>query len=70
MMDQQAKYSLTGLKVEFVGEAQTDLSRKKKVLNGDVQLVFITPENIIEKKVYRDVTVTNLSRELSSTSCG
>ena len=30
MMDQQAKYSITGLKVEFVGEAQTDLSCKKK----------------------------------------
>ena len=58
MMDQQTKYSLKGLKVEFVGEAQADPSRKKKVLNGEAQLVFITPENIIEHKVYREMLLS------------
>ena len=61
-MDQQAKYSLKGLKVEFVGEAQADPSRKKKVLNGEAQLVFITPENIIEHSLQGDVTVISLSK--------
>ena len=59
MMDQQAKYSLTGLKVEFVGESQTDLSCKKRVL----QLVFITPENIIENKVYRRMLLSPIYQE-------
>ena len=46
-----------------MGEAQTDLSRKKKVLNGDVQLVFITPENIIENKVYREMLLSPIYQE-------
>ena len=60
MMDQQAKYSLRDLKVEFVGEAQTDPLRKKKVLNGEVQLVFITPENIIEHRVYWEMLLSSV----------
>ena len=63
MMDQQAKYSITGLKVEFVGEAQTDLACKKKVLKGEVQLVYITPENIIENKVYREMLLSSVYQE-------
>ena len=63
MMDQQAKYSLTGLKVEFVGEAQTDMLCKTKVLQGQVQLVYITPENIIESKVYREMLLTSVYQE-------
>ena len=62
-MDQQAKYSITGLKVEFVGEAQTDLACKKKVLKGEVQLVYITPENIIENKVYREMLLSSVYQE-------
>ena len=63
MMDQQAKYSPRGLKVEFVGEAQTDLSCKERVLSGEVQLVFITPENIIENKVYREMLLSSVYQE-------
>lgn len=63
MMDQQAKYSPRGLKVEFVGEAQTNLSCKERVLNGEVQLVFITPENIIENKVYREMLLSSVYQE-------
>ena len=52
MMDQRAKYHARGLNAEFVGEAQTDPATKDKVLKGEVQLVFITPEGIICKSVY------------------
>ena len=60
MMDQKAKYSPKGLKVEFVGEAQTDMSciRKQRVLNGEVQLVFIAPENLLDNKTYREMLLT------------
>ena len=33
--------------VKFVGEDQTDSQIKNKVLIGEIQLVFITPESII-----------------------
>ena len=41
-----------------------DPSHNEKVLNEEAhdQLVFITPENIIEHRVYRDVTVIGLSK--------
>jgi len=40
MVDQQSKFSPKGLSTEYVGEAQPDLAVKRKVLNGDVQLVY------------------------------
>ena len=60
MMDQSAKYSPKGLKVEFVGQAQTDLSCKRRVLNGEVQLVFITPENLLNNRTYREMLLTQV----------
>ena len=35
----------------FVGEAQTDSQINTKVLNGEIQLVFITPESIIVNSI-------------------
>ena len=60
MVDQRAKYSPKGLNVEFVGEAQTDLSCKRRVLNGEVQLVFITPENLLDNKTYREMLLSQI----------
>ena len=53
MMDQQARYASRGLSTEYVGEEQTDLATKHKVLRGEIQLVFITPESIILNSMYR-----------------
>ena len=50
MMNQQAKCSPLGLKTENVGETHTDGDVKDEVLRGEVQLVYITPENIIETR--------------------
>ena len=63
MSDQKAKYSPRGLVVDFVGEAQTDASCKGRVLKGEVQLVFITPENIIDNKTYRDMLLLPVYQE-------
>ena len=49
MMDQVAKYKACGLKAEYIGYTQTSAQAKKSVLNGEVQLVFCTPESIIQK---------------------
>ena len=43
---------------QFVGEAQTDPATKDKVLKGEVQLVFITPEGIICNSVYQKMLLS------------
>ena len=43
MMDQTQKFVVKGMTAEFIGEAQDDPDAFKRVLNGDVQLVFISP---------------------------
>lgn len=58
MMDQRAKYHRTGLDVEFIGEAQTDKQCKKRVLEVKVQLVYITPESIIENRIFREMLLS------------
>ena len=55
MVDQSSKFTRSGLKAEFVGEAQLDQEATKRVLDGVVQLVFITPENIMNNARYRDM---------------
>ena len=47
MMDQQQKFSLRGIRAEFVGEAQTDASVIQRVLQGNLDLLYISPENIL-----------------------
>ena len=42
----QPKFAPRGLKVDFVGEHQSDPLAKQNVLQGNVQLVYITPENL------------------------
>ena len=47
MLDQNRRFSSMGINVEFVGSTQDDLTATMAVLNGTVQLVFISPENIL-----------------------
>ena len=53
MVDQQKKFVMKGIKAEFVGEAQTDQATISKVLKGDLQLLYISPESILNNKKYR-----------------
>ena len=58
MMDQQLRYKNDHFLVELIGEAQADHAVVDKVLNGKVQLLYISPENILENKKYRDMLFT------------
>ena len=58
MMDQREKYAPKGISSEFVGGDQTDPIVIKKILEGAVQLVFITPESIIENPLYRNMLLS------------
>ena len=63
MMDQHLKFLSLGLSTEFVCEIQTDKSVIRKVLNGEVQLVYITPENVIDNPMYRNMLVSEKYKE-------
>ena len=47
MVDQKKRFQSKGVTIEFVGEAQVDDDSVMAVLKGSVQLVYISPENII-----------------------
>ena len=47
MMDQRAKLTAHGLKAEYVGTAQEDPEAVQQVLTDDIQLLFISPESIL-----------------------
>ena len=53
MLDQKERFSRTGLRVEFVGSAQDNEDAIAEVLNGSVQLVYISPECILSNKKFR-----------------
>ena len=58
MVDQQKKFVMKGIKAEFVGEAQTDQATVSRVLKGDLQLLYISPENILNNKRYRMMLIS------------
>ena len=47
MMDQVRKYSAQGLATQFVGEAQEDWSVTARVLDGENQLLYLSPEALL-----------------------
>ena len=55
MMDQHSKYSSRGFCSKFIGEAQHYTKARQRVLDGEAQLIFITPESIMQIKAYRDM---------------
>ena len=47
MIDQKYKFIKKGILVEFVGQAQEDTAAMSAVVNGDIQLVYISSENLL-----------------------
>ena len=63
MMDQRTKFTPMNLCTEFVGEQQTDRSAEIRVCNGEVQLVLISPESLIEVPKYRNMLLSKAYQE-------
>ena len=55
MMEQRTKFTMLGLKCEFVGELQQDLESMSDVQNGLVQLLFISPESLLSNPQWREM---------------
>ena len=64
-MDQKAKFTPRGIVTEFVGEAQEDQTAIKNVLQGKVQLVFISPEALLHNQAYtcRSMLLSNTYKQ-------
>ena len=60
MMDQQQKFSLA---TEFVGEAQQDHSAIARVKEGQVQLMYISPESLLTNHLWRELLRSDVYRE-------
>ena len=58
MIDQKKKFSLKGIATEFVGEGQTDKDAIGKVVKGDIQLLYISPESILCNTLYRNMLMS------------
>jgi len=59
MMDQKAKFERMGIKAEFVGETQDSQGVVAEVIAGRIQLLFISPESILNNKLFRGMLVSD-----------
>ena len=55
MMEQRAKFSVRGLRSEFIGQLQQDVQSLSSVQKGQVQLLYVSPESILCNLQWRDM---------------
>ena len=58
MIEQQQKFLQKGIKEEFVGKAQVDNAVVKRVLQGDLQLLYISPENLLNNHKFQSMLLS------------
>ena len=63
MLDQKERFLRTVIRVEFVGSAQDNERAIEEVLNGTVQLVYISPESILSNKKFRAMLQKEIYQE-------
>jgi bloom syndrome protein len=62
-MDQREKFSPKGITTNFVGEDQIDQTAIHNVLNGEIQLVYISPESLVCISEYRNMLLSPAYQE-------
>lgn len=63
MLEQQRKHSSKGIATEFVGEVQADPAVISQVLQGNLQLLYISPENLLNNPRFRSMLLTSKYKE-------
>lgn len=63
MMDQKEKFTMRGIVSEFVGEEQLDGKAISKVIKGEVQIVYISPESLVCNTNYRNMLLSSVYKE-------
>ena len=59
MMNQYAKFKPKGIRTEFVCEAQSNEISTHRVIIGEIQLVYISPESAICNYEYRNIFLSS-----------
>lgn len=54
---------MRGIKTEFVGDAQTCEQAMEAVINGQVQLVYTSPESLLQNRRYRNMLKSEAYQE-------
>ena len=62
MMDQQSKFALMGISTEYVAE-HSNPDSVKRVLNGQAQLVYISPECTIGNAKFRSMLLSPIYKK-------
>ena len=70
MIDQQSNFSPVGLKTKFVGEAQSRKDLEKNVIEREVQLLYNSPECILNTEVSKSGHFRSLREESCNPCCG
>ena len=63
MMEQKAKFRQIGIHTEYVGELQQDLDAMKDVRDGQIQLLFISPELLLRNPQWREKLTSRVYKE-------
>ena len=64
-MHQKAKFEQMGIKAEFVGGAQDNQGVVAEVIAGRIQLLFISPESILNNGLCSEVCWYQTSTRIS-----
>ena len=59
MIDQRDKFTKKGIQAEFVGQEQEDTAAISAVVNGDIQLVYVSPENLLCNSKFRNMLLSD-----------
>ena len=59
MIEQQQKFMEKGIRAEFVGEAQVDAAVVNRVLRGNLELLYISPENLLNNRKFRSMLISH-----------
>ena len=63
MVDQCDKFKSLGMSADYVGETQDDRLAIERIVSGKTQLVFISPEAIINNQRYREMLLSSVYEE-------
>ena len=63
MIDQKEKFSQKGIVVDFIGDAQWDEEVIWDAIGGKIQLLYISPESLINNKSFQDMLHSDVYKQ-------
>ena len=63
MMEQRSKFTIRGIRAEFVGELQQDILALSAVKSGNIQLLYVSPECILSNPQWREMLLLPVYQE-------